>query len=250
MKKLELDSTDDDNDNNYRNNKEIVQDLLLGRARGYTVSKYDPITGGVHCSIGAPGSNYDSNEYIVSSTLASQCPSAIGRALGYSLNLPNNQNQNQRSSKSSKRSENNSPISFVTLGDGSIHNSHFLSSVTLAKHARYQNINCPIVFGISDNGLSISYKTKDFISQVGMFEENINDKLLPVYHVEDSNDMVEIYSKTKEAFNYSRIKKAPCIIVYKNLIRRFGHASTDRQYEYLTTNEIYNMEYNLSLIHI
>jgi hypothetical protein len=119
LKKLELDSTDDDNDNYYRNNNEIVQDLLLGRARGYTVSKYDPITGGVHCSIGAPGSNYDSNEYIVSSTLASQCPSAIGRALGYSLNLPNNQNQNQnqRSSKSSEELMENDEY-VVYLGEG------------------------------------------------------------------------------------------------------------------------------------
>ena len=28
------------------------------------------------------------------------------------------------------------PVSFVTLGDGSVHNAHFLSSFNLARHAR------------------------------------------------------------------------------------------------------------------
>lgn len=36
----------------HENPDKSIQDLLLARARGYCVSKYDPVTGGVHCSIG------------------------------------------------------------------------------------------------------------------------------------------------------------------------------------------------------
>ena len=41
--------------------------LLLDRARGYTVSSLDPVTGGAHCALGG-----GSHDFIVTSTLASQ----------------------------------------------------------------------------------------------------------------------------------------------------------------------------------
>ncbi len=125
-----------------------MEDILLDRARGYCVSRKDPVTGGVHCAIGSRVSDRDlatgSGDYVVTSTLASQCPPAVGRALGFSVAsklLP------QAEDKPSSR-----PISFVTIGDGSMHNAHFLSAFNLARHARYRRIKCPVVFGISDNG--------------------------------------------------------------------------------------------------
>ena len=84
-----------------------MRQLLLDRARGYTVSKQDPVTGGVHCSIGnhqGPG-----KDYLVTSTLASQCPPATGRALGYALAAQQGQGLRARGDK---------PVSMVTLGDG------------------------------------------------------------------------------------------------------------------------------------
>lgn len=54
-----------------------MQSILLDRARGYTTSTSDPVTGGVHCSLGADP-RYD---FLVTSTLASQGPQAVGRAL-------------------------------------------------------------------------------------------------------------------------------------------------------------------------
>ena len=44
-----------------------LEQILLDRARGHTVSSLDPVTGGHHCAIG--GSDYD---FLVTSTLASQ----------------------------------------------------------------------------------------------------------------------------------------------------------------------------------
>ena len=118
-----------------------LSQLLKDRARGYTVSRHDPVTGGVHCSIGSTSGH----DFLVTSTLASQCPPAVGRALGYAMMQP----------IGSKR-----PLSFVTIGDGSAHHSHFWSAFHLARHARHKRMKCPVVFGISDNGLSISYVAK------------------------------------------------------------------------------------------
>eukprot|EP00980_Cylindrotheca_fusiformis_P020563 scaffold7641_cov115-Cylindrotheca_fusiformis.AAC.9 len=47
--------------------EEFLQQLLLDQARGYTTSKNDPVTGGVHRCIGAAAANQ--NEYLVTSTL-------------------------------------------------------------------------------------------------------------------------------------------------------------------------------------
>ena len=54
-----------------------LNDLILNRARAYVCSSLDPVTGGVHCSIGGDP-NYD---FINTSTLASHSPQAVGRAL-------------------------------------------------------------------------------------------------------------------------------------------------------------------------
>jgi 2-oxoisovalerate dehydrogenase E1 component len=193
---------------------ESLENILLDRARGFTISTQDPVTGGVHCSIGSKSPN----DYIVTSTLASQCPSAVGRALGFSLCRLNEK-----------------PVSFVTLGDGSVHNAHFWSAYSLARHAQYKRIKCPVVFGISDNGLSISYATQGYVDT--LFRD---DDLVPLYQVNGS-DMLDVYSQTKEAVDYSRRRNAPSVVVYKNLVRRFGHAATDRQFAYLSEAEIQEM---------
>jgi hypothetical protein len=57
-----------------------LEELALDRARGHVVSSLDPVTGGVHCSIGG-----GPTDFLVTSTLASQCPAAVGRALGAGL---------------------------------------------------------------------------------------------------------------------------------------------------------------------
>jgi 2-oxoisovalerate dehydrogenase E1 component len=57
-----------------------MDEVLLDRARGHVVSMMDPVGGGVHCSLG--GGDYD---FVVTSTLASQGPPAVGRAMGAAL---------------------------------------------------------------------------------------------------------------------------------------------------------------------
>jgi pyruvate/2-oxoglutarate/acetoin dehydrogenase E1 component/TPP-dependent pyruvate/acetoin dehydrogenase alpha subunit len=214
--------------NGANSSNSTLEEILLARARGYTVSRNDPVTGGVHCSIGG-----GENDFIVTSTLASQCPGAVGRALGYALARKQQlklDNHNNAYSESKSR-----PVSFCTLGDGSIHNHHFTSSWTLARHAKHLNIKCPLVFGISDNGLSISYQTQNFSG--AWFRGDGDDPLMDVYQV-DGQDLWHVYSQTKQAVEQARKYQTPVLILYQNMVRRFGHAATDRQSAYLSAQQI------------
>ena len=115
-----------------------IKQILLDRARGYTIATSDPVTGGVHCSLGGDP-RYD---FLVTSTLASQGPQAVGRALAIG-HLPQGKWPTDA-------------ISFVSCGDGSINNSEWLSAVNAAEYIEHRRRACPVLFAISDNGLSIS----------------------------------------------------------------------------------------------
>jgi TPP-dependent pyruvate/acetoin dehydrogenase alpha subunit/pyruvate/2-oxoglutarate/acetoin dehydrogenase E1 component len=214
------------------NGNKSLDEILLARARGYTVSRHDPVTGGVHCSIGG-----GPNEYLVTSTLSSQCPPAVGRALGYSLlsqaGIHHGWQKDQRENLTKSKPP---PISFTTVGDGSLHNHHFLSAFTLARHAKHMKIKCPIVFGISNNGLSISYETKNYLDTVF----NDKDSLVPVFRA-NGQDMQSVFDQTKQACDYARHYQSPCVLLYSNMVRRFGHAATDRQDAYLDEERIQSM---------
>ena len=144
------------------------------------------------------------------------------------------------------------PISFVTIGDGSVHNAHFLSSFNLASHARYRKNKCPIVFGVSDNGLSISYSTAGYadylFSQSASRQRGIPQTPgavaerdgVPIFKV-NGCDMMDVYDKTLQATMYSRNFSAPSLVLYRELTRRFGHAATDRQAAYLDAAAIESM---------
>jgi len=124
-----------------------VQQVLLDRARAHVVSASDPVTAGVHCSIGG-----GPNDFIVTSTLASQCPPALGRALGNQLahGLPGTAKADLPLPKDA--------VSFVSVGDGSVNNAHFLSAVNLAGYARHRGYKTPIVFAVTNNEVCISLR--------------------------------------------------------------------------------------------
>ena len=75
-------------------------------------------------------------------------PSAVGRALGIplaqALKLPD--------------ATFDKNISYVSVGDGSTANAHFLSAVNLSKYAAFKGTKVPLVFGVSDNNMCISQR--------------------------------------------------------------------------------------------
>lgn len=191
--------------------------ILLDRARGYVVSSLDPVTGGAHCAIG--GGKHD---YLVTSTLASQTTPAVGRALG--VGLAHHLGVDCPSPRDA--------VSFVSLGDGSVNNGHFLSGINLACYAAFQGMRCPIVFAISNNDLCISLKGKGYLTR-----DFIKGLRMPVVTA-SGTDMLDVYRATTEAVQRARAGARPVALVLDSLPRRFGHAATDRQGAYLTPAEI------------
>ena len=114
-----------------------IPEVGLSRARGFVCSSLDPVTGGKHCAIG--GSSHD---YIVSSTLASQAPPAVGRALGIALSnkllLPYRNLEGGDGVK--KPTFPPDAISYVSFGDGSVNNAHFLTALNLAKYSQHRGV--------------------------------------------------------------------------------------------------------------
>jgi 2-oxoisovalerate dehydrogenase E1 component len=230
--------------------------MLLDRARGYTCSAADPATGGAHCAIG--GGDYD---FLVTSTLASQSSPAVGRALGGQL-----ANQLRINNPSSSTPPFPADfVSYVSLGDGSVNNAHFITAANMAEYAVHRNIKvsllyflkslpspdpvsfkppsslcprppstqCPVVFGISDNGMCISLKGHGWLQQ---FLDS-RFATTETFHA-DGRNVLDVHAQSEKAIAYSRRTGKPSIIVYSKIARRFGHAATDRQAAYLSEVQI------------
>ena len=67
-----------------------------------------------------------------------------------------------------------------------------------------------------------------------------HDQLVPLFQA-NGNDMMDVYDKTKQAMDYSRRNAAPSVLIYGGLVRRFGHAATDRQFAYLSDERVQAM---------
>ena len=190
-----------------------IPELTLDRARGYTVSSLDPIGGGAHCLLGG-----GPQDFLVTSTLASQGPPAVGRALGGRLaHLLGGSAQEATPFPGDF-------VSYVSTGDGSVNNAHFLSAVNLAEYTRHRGFKCPVVFGISDNDRCISLRGYQWLDK--FTEQRMGG--MPVHRC-DGNDVDAVYAATSAAAAFSRKRGAPSAVVFEGLSRRFGHAATDRQ---------------------
>jgi 2-oxoisovalerate dehydrogenase E1 component len=188
--------------------------IMLDRARGYTTATTDPVTGGAHCSLGGDP-NFD---FLVTSTLASQGPQAVGRALAIS-HLP-------------QAKWPADAISLVSCGDGSINNAEWLSAINAAEYIQHRRRACPVLFAISDNGISISLKGFGWTKKWA--EQRLGMRL---FHA-DGSSFAELLRASQEAGSYVRSSRAPATLLMSNLPRRFGHAATDRQSAYLTAVQI------------
>eukprot|EP00941_MAST-03F_sp_MAST-3F-sp1_P001865 g1865.t1 len=207
-----------------------VKEILLDRARGFTVSALDPVTGGNHCSLGGGPS-----DFLVTSTLASQATPAVGRALGtqlaYALGVGNEYCKFPRDS-----------LSFVSFGDGSVNNSHFLSAANMALYAQHRRFKCPTLFCVTDNDICISLKGHQWLPQfIKRYEGNSSTGGMPVYCA-SGWDLADIFYQTSEAAKYVRKKKRPALLIINKVPRRFGHAATDRQAAYYSHDEISAVE--------
>ena len=196
---------------------ESLDTISQNRARGYCVSRQDPVTGGAHCALGG-----GSHDFLVTSTLASQASPALGRALGGVL-------ANHLSLPCSFPKD---FVSFFSLGDGSVNNGHFLSANNLSEFAAFRGVRVPLLTCITDNGVSISLRTHDYLKR--QFSKKMQQ---PVF-VARGDDVADFWDVTRKALSYCRQKGRPAALVVTGITRRFGHAATDRQAAYMDAGEI------------
>lgn len=88
------------------------------------------------------------------------------------------------------------------------------------------------MFGISDNGVSISLRGYDWLP--AFLDQRVG---MPIYKA-DANELASVFRATRDAAEYARKKRAPAMVVFEGISRRFGHAATDRQDAYLSAEEI------------
>lgn len=225
--------------------KNAIESVLLDRARGYTVSQQDKVTGGRHCAQG--GGAYD---FYVTSTLASQAPTAVARGLGFSLAQQTLKTVAPMLSLSTEGTVTDfqaeklqglgkfekDAVSVVSVGDGSVNNNLFLSALNFADYASFRGFKCPTLFVISDNDICISLRNYQYLQH--FLTHKVSEETFLKAKYCDGMDINDVYAKTKEALADVRAERKPGILVIRNLPRRFGHAATDRQSAYLTNDEI------------
>ena len=167
----------------------------------------------MHCCVGG-----GADDWLVTSTLASQAPRAVGRALADAF-------------KQRRRRERR--VEYVSVGDGSVNNAHFLSAVNFAEYCSHRGAGMPVVFGVADNDASIS------LAGHGWLPKFVDQRLggCEVYKC-DGSDGSDVFRAASEAFAYARGEQRPAVLVFQHLPRRFGHAATDRQDAYLSPAEI------------
>ena len=220
-------------DGNNMSTWDNIRRIIRDRARGYCVSINDPIGGASHCLLGSNNFDYD---YLVTSTLASQLPPALGRALGGALynrlGLPDG--KFPFVDDDDDGGDQNQFVSFVSVGDGSVNNAHFLTAINNALYAIHNGNECPLLIGISNNKLSISLKDES-----NWLESFVSRHMthFPKYKCDGTN-MLNVYYSFNQALNYVKKNKKPAMIVFDEIPRQFGHAATDRQNAYLTNDEI------------
>jgi 2-oxoisovalerate dehydrogenase E1 component len=195
-----------------------MEQVILNRARGFCISTRDPVGGGHHCLLGG-----GSQDFLVTSTLASQATPAVGRAAGLRLA----KHLRLRAPKLS-----GDAVSYVSVGDGSVNNAHFLSAINTSEYMQHRGFQCPVVFGISDNGLCISLRG------YGWLPKFLDQRLGMPTFVADGSDMADIFKQSSAAIEHARSRGMPAAVVYRDISRRFGHAASDRQDAYLRPEEI------------
>ncbi len=202
-----------------------VYQVLLDRARGACISSLDPVSGGHHCALG--GGPFD---FYVTSTLASQGPPAVGRAMGIKLA--------SRLLPRADRRFASDAISIVSVGDGSVNNGMFLSALNLARYAQHRSFKCPVLFVISNNDICISLRGYGYLDE---FCESLKPAF-QIFKASGDGDMLGLWSATQRSVEAVRSTNRPGILIVDKLKRRFGHAATDRQSAYLAPEEIASAE--------
>jgi len=195
-----------------------VFDVLLGLC----ASSDEPIAGGRHKVFGS----VDLWVPPQTSTIASHLPKAVGAAfmmgrqkrVGLTSPVPDDS------------------IVICSFGDASSNHATACAAFNTTAMATHQNLPCPIVFVCEDNGLGISVRTP-----TGWVEDRFRADPWVTYFGADGLDLVDAYEAAYDAVEHARETRKPAFLHLK-LVRLLGHAGSDVEQLYRSTQEIVGAE--------
>jgi len=197
---------------------DIIRDTILSQA----ASAEDPIAGGRHKVWGSKPLWVPPQ----TSTIASHLPKAVGtaiairraRQLRHQLPIPDDS------------------IVVCSFGDASTNHSTALGAFNAARWASYQKLPVPILFVCEDNGIGISVRTPP-----GWVHENFRHIYGWEYIDADGLDIVEAHAAAVRAADTCRRRRMP-VFLHLRVVRLLGHAGTDFEPAYHTSEQIAETE--------
>jgi 2-oxoisovalerate dehydrogenase E1 component len=195
-----------------------VMDILLG----LTASADEPIAGGRHKVFGSVPLWIPPQ----TSTIASHLPKAVGAAftlgrqqrLGVPCPVPSDS------------------VIVCSFGDASSNHATACCAFNTAALATHQNLPCPIVFVCEDNGLGISVRTPEW-----WVADRFKSDPWIEYFGADGLDLIDTYEAACLAVEHARETRRPAFLHIK-LVRLLGHAGSDVEQLYRSTDEIMGTE--------
>ncbi len=189
-------------------------DVLLG----LVASSDEPIAGGRHKVFGSA----DLWVPPQTSTIASHLPKAVGaaftlerqRRIGVATPVPEDS------------------VVLCSFGDASSNHATACCAFNTAGLATHQNLPCPIVFVCEDNGIGISVRTpRNWVADRFKADPWIS------YFGADGLDIVDAFEAASDAIEHARTTRKPAFLHIK-LVRLLGHAGSDVEQLYRSTEEI------------
>jgi len=198
------------------------QTPLLDVLLGIVAAKDEPIAGGRHKVFGSLAMQVPPQ----TSTIASHLPKAVGAA----FTIPRSKRLGLRMAVPGDS------IVVCSFGDASSNHATASTAFNTAALADYERLPCPILFVCEDNGIGISVRTPG-----GWVEARFRPNPGLKYFQADGLDLVQTYEVAAEAVAYAREHRRP-VFLHLRLIRLLGHAGSDVEQLYRSTEEIEEAE--------
>lgn len=192
-------------------------DPVAATVQAFAADQREPASGGRHKVWGSAPA------WIVpqTSTIASHIPKATGLALaldratrlGWELPVPDD------------------AIVVTSMGDASINHASALSGVNAAVYGRRRGVGVPLLLVVEDNGLGISTPTPSgWVEAWGRSWPHLE-------YLRVADDLRTAWHQLTTAVDRVRNERAP-VLVHLPTVRLWGHAGSDVERGYRTTDEI------------
>jgi len=197
-------------------------DVLLG----VVASSDEPIAGGRHKVFGSVEMGIPPQ----TSTIASQLP----KALGFAVAMERDARLKQRKSQQ---------VAVCTFGDASSNHATAAAALNSAAWSAYQNVPAPVLFVCEDNGIGISVRTP-----TGWIANNYQSRPNLPYFYGDGLDLPHAWDAAQAAVEHVRRTRKPAFL-HLGVVRLLGHAGSDVEQLYRSTDEIESNEARDPVLH-